>query len=48
MKANGSALLHYVMIISVQKLTPVIKQNTTTDHGLLNSQPCFLYTRGQF
>ena len=28
MTANGSALLHYAMIISVQKLTQVIKSNT--------------------
>ena len=28
MTANGSALLRYVMIISVQKLTQVIKTNT--------------------
>ena len=28
MAANGSALLHYTMIISVQKLTQVIKLNT--------------------
>ena len=28
MKANGSALLRYAMIISVQKLTQVIKPNT--------------------
>ena len=28
MTANGSALLRYAMIISVQKLTQVIKSNT--------------------
>ena len=28
MTANGSALLHYAIIISVQKLTQVIKSNT--------------------
>ena len=28
MTANGSALLRYAMIISVQKLTRVIKSNT--------------------
>ena len=28
MTANGSALLGYAMIISVQKLTQVIKSNT--------------------
>ena len=28
MRANGSALLRYAMIISVQKLTQVIKSNT--------------------
>ena len=28
MRANGSALLRYTMIISVQKLTQVIKSNT--------------------
>ena len=28
MTANGSALLRYTMIISVQKLTQVIKSNT--------------------
>ena len=28
MAANDSALLHYAMIISVQKLTLVIKSNT--------------------
>ena len=30
MTANGSALLRYAMIISVQKLTQVIKSNTAT------------------
>ena len=29
MTANGSALLRYAMIISVQKLTQVIKSNTS-------------------
>ena len=29
MTANGSAILRYAMIISVQKLTQVIKANTT-------------------
>ena len=28
MTANGSVLLHYAIIISVQKLTQVIKSNT--------------------
>ena len=28
MRANGSALLRYTMIISVQKLTQAIKSNT--------------------
>ena len=28
MTANGSALLHYSMIISLQKLTQMIKSNT--------------------
>ena len=28
MKANGAALLYYAMIISVQKLTHVIRLNT--------------------
>ena len=28
MTANGSALLHYAMVISVQKLTQVIKSYT--------------------
>ena len=28
MTANGSALLRYAMIISIQKLTQVIKSNT--------------------
>ena len=28
MTANGSALLHYALIISIQKLTQVIKSNT--------------------
>ena len=28
MRANGSALLRYTMIISVQKLTQAIKPNT--------------------
>ena len=35
MAANGSALLRYAMIISVQKLTNVIKSNTA---GFLNIQ----------
>ena len=30
MTANGSALLRYAMIISVQKLTQLIKSNTTS------------------
>ena len=30
MQANGSALLRCVMIISIQKLTQVIKSNTTS------------------
>ena len=29
MAANGSVLLHYAMIITAQKLTQVIKSNTT-------------------
>ena len=29
MTANGSALLHFVMIMSIQKLTQVIKLNIT-------------------
>ena len=29
MTVNGSAILRYAMIISVQKLTQVIKENTT-------------------
>ena len=28
MAANGSALLRYAMVVSVQKLTQVIKSNT--------------------
>ena len=35
MTANGSALLGYAMIISVQKLTQVIKSNTA---GFLRMQ----------
>ena len=35
MTANGSALLRYAMIISVQKLTQVIKSNTA---GFLRTQ----------
>ena len=35
MTANGSALLRYVMIIFVQKLTQVIKSNTA---GVLRIQ----------
>ena len=35
MTANGSALLRYAMMISVQKLTQVIKSNTA---GFLRTQ----------
>ena len=48
MTANGSALLRYAMIISVQKLTQVIKWNTAGFLGIKRHNRKILQRIGKY